>query len=475
MKIAPFLLIFFTGLSFSQNKQLLYGFSEIPQSLLLNPGGKISENKGYFGIPLLSHLHLNIGSSGVSAYDLFADDGIDFNTKLENVVNNMKPEDFFTATQQLEIFSGGFEFGNTHEKSEYLSFGLYQELDFIAYFPKDYAILALEGNQSNINKPFKLDHLSLSADVLSVFHVGYNKKVNSKFTYGVRGKIYSSIANINSVKNKGSFITVPGQNNIYNHVFDLDLEARTSGIASLVDDNSEEDYDENENIKTIRKRLMFGGNLGLGMDLGFTYQITDQLTFDSSLLDIGFIRHSKDVESYKVKDRFVFEGVDPLIVPTEQGQTADEYWTDIEEEFEDLFTVDTTATKYTTWRPVKFNASLNYAFGEKLSEDCNCIMEDSPYLNAVGAQLYAIKRPKSPQLALTAYYYRRLFNGLRVKATYTIDSYSFNNIGLGLSAHLGGANFYLMADNFIEYRNVYNVQSVSLQFGFNYIFNKNED
>ena len=67
---------------FGQNKQLLYGFSEIPQSLLLNPGGEV-KNDWYFGLPLLSHVHVNTGSSGVTVYDLFADNNVDFN---ENVL-----------------------------------------------------------------------------------------------------------------------------------------------------------------------------------------------------------------------------------------------------------------------------------------------------------------------------------------------------------------------------------------------------
>ncbi|WP_346883361.1 DUF5723 family protein [uncultured Algibacter sp.] len=471
MKKSPFLLLFLVSICLSQNKQLLYGFSEIPQSLLLNPGGKV-DNKGYFGIPLLSHLHINAGTSGVTAFDLFADDGVDFNIKVRQAINTIKPEDFFTVTQQLEVFSGGFAFGNSYDKNEYLSFGLYQELDFIAYFPRDFAVLGLEGNESNINRPFRLDHLSFSAEVISVFHLGYNKKVNSKFTYGLRGKIYSSIANISSIKNKGRFITVPGQNNIYNHIFDFDAAVNTSGISSLLDD---ENSDFSEDIKTLRKRVLFGGNLGLGLDLGFTYQIDDQWSFDASVLDLGFINHTKDVENYELKDRYVFEGFDPLFLPSDQGQSAEEFLTDIEEEFEDLFEADTTTSRYVTWRPVKFNASLNYAFGKKRTKDCNCIKDETGYLNAVGAQLYAIKRPKSPQLALTAYYYRRLFKGLRAKMTYTIDSYSFNNIGLGLSAHVGGVNFYVAADNFLQYKNIYNAQSVSLQLGFNYIFNKNED
>ncbi|GAB1856368.1 hypothetical protein MHTCC0001_12030 [Flavobacteriaceae bacterium MHTCC 0001] len=471
IKLVTFLVLIAITLGFSQNKQVLYGFSEIPQSLLLNPGGKVN-NRGYFGIPLLSHIHVNAGSSGISVYDLFADDGRNFNLKLRQAVDGLKPTDFFTATQQLEVFSGGFAFGKTFEQNEYLSFGLYQELDMIMYFPKDFAELALEGNALNIGRPFRLNQISFNADVTSVFHVGYNKKVSPRFTYGVRGKIYSSIANINSTRNKGRFVTIQGENNIYQHIFDLNLEVRTSGIASLVnDDNS----DASNDIKTLRQRMLFGGNLGLGLDVGFTYQMTDQWSFDASLLDLGFVRHSKDIENYEFKDNFVFEGVDPIFPAASGNETADDYWTQIEEDFDELFTADTTNTKYTTWRPVKLNASLNYTFGKQTIEDCDCRFDEGDYLNAIGAQLYAIARPKAPQLALTAYYYRKLFKGLRAKATYTIDSYSFNNIGLGISAHFGGFNMYIMADNFFEYQNIYDAQSVSLQLGLNYIFRKNED
>ncbi len=465
MRKASLLFGLITCLSFSQNKQILYGFSEIPQALLQNPGGKIS-NDWYFGIPLLSHIHVNGGSSGISVYDLFAKDGVDFNVKLQNAVNKMKSTDFFTFNQQLEIFSAGFAMGPSYEKKEYLSFGLYQETDFIAYFPKDIAVLALEGNANNINRRFNLNHVNVNAEVISVLHVGYNKKVNSSFTYGVRGKIYSNIINLNSTNNKGVFVTIPGENNFYNHIFNLDLELRTSGLNSI----TEEDSDFSG--KDLVKRTLLGGNLGLGFDIGFTYNLTKQWSLDASLLDVGFVRHSKDIKNYVVDGVYSFEGINPLFPETDTGQTAEDYWNEVGEDFEDLFELDSTATKYTTWRPVKLNASLNYSFGKKQSEDCNCLKEDNGYLNAVGMQLYAINRPKQPQLALTAYYYRRLFNNLRVKATYTIDSYSFNNVGLGISTHLGGFNFYVMADNFLQYKNIYDAQSVSLQLGFNYIFNK---
>lgn len=457
-----------TCLSFSQNKQLLYGFSEIPQSVMQNPGVQI-QNKGYFGIPFLSHIHVNVGTSGITPYDLFAKDGMAFSDKVENAVNKMKSTDFFTFNQQLELISGGFAFGNGYEKNKYISFGLYQETDFLMYFPKDIAVLALQGNLNHINKPFRFNHINFRAEILSVFHVGYNKKASSKLTYGIRGKIYSSIININATKNAGSFLTTQGTNNFYNHHIDLNLLLQTSGI------NSSDSGDSNFTSTDIRKRLLLGGNLGLGFDVGFTYQLKPQWTIDASLLDIGMIRHSKDVKSYNIEGHYDFEGINPFFPEINSAQTAEDYWNEVIQSFENVTTIDSTSTAYTTWRPLKFNSSLNYAFGKKNDKECNCLIDDIGYQNAIGIQLYAINRPKQPQFAVTAYYYRRLFKNLRLKATYTADSYSLNNLGLGISTHFGGFNFYAMADNFLEYNNIFNAHSISLQLGFNYIFSKNEN
>ncbi|MFB9056416.1 DUF5723 family protein [Mariniflexile ostreae] len=472
MSKVPYLMLLICCLSLAQNKQVLYGFSEIPQALMLNPGGDV-KNDWYFGIPLLSHIHVSAGSSGSSAYDVFADDGVNFNNKLKAAIYSMEANDFLTMNEQLELFSGGFAFGDPYNKNKYLSFGLYKEFDFISYFPKDAAVLAYEGNQNNNNRHFNASHLNVKAEALSVFHVGFQKKVNKQFTYGVRGKVYSSIAHASSTKNKGSFVTQTGENNFYNHIFNLDLELQTSGLASLLDDDNSELKND---IKTLKNRLLFGGNLGLGFDVGFTYKWEDQWTVDGSLLDLGFITHTKDIKNFVLKGTYAFEGVDPFFSESENNQTADEYWNAMEADFEDLFDVERNTTRYTSWRPVKLNASLNYAFGKKRFKACDCLHpQTNEYQNRVGAQLYAIKRPRSTQMALTGYYYRRLFKGLSAKATYTVDPYSFSNVGLGLSAHLGNVNFYLMADNFLAYQNIYNAQSVSLQLGFNYIFKKNED
>ena len=78
--------------------------------------------------------------------------------------------------------------------------------------------------------------------------------------------------------------------------------------------------------------------------------------------------------------------------------------------------------------------------------------------------------PREPLLALTGYYRRRFKKYLEMKATYTIDSFSYKNIGLGLSTTIGKVNLYMMADNLLEYRDISKAKGLSFQLGLNIIF-----
>jgi hypothetical protein len=119
---------------------------------------------------------------------------------------------------------------------------------------------------------------------------------------------------------------------------------------------------------------------------------------------------------------------------------------------------------------LKFYSSFQYSFEEERQTECNCATdEDSWYRSAVGAQLFAMSTPRAPMLALTAYYRRRLLQGLQMKATYTIDSYSYSNIGLGLTTKIGVVNFYALANNLLAYSDLSKANALTFQIGFNII------
>ena len=457
-KLVLIFVLLLTVNCFSQNKQILYNFSSVPQSLLTNPGSDFKYN-WYFGVPLLSGISANIGSSGFSAYDLFANNGVDFNVKLRNVVFSTTRKDQMAINEQLEIFNGGFKIAG-QEKDTYVSFGMYQEFDAFSYVPKDFAILALDGNKDYLGKVFNLGDLNAKAEMVSVFHLGFHKNINKKFILGLRGKIYSSIYNVSSTNNSGYLYTIPSTIGVYEQVIYSQLQLNTSGIAKYDDKG----YDPNV-VKDITKRAFLGGNLGLGFDAGFTYYPKKNVQITASAIDIGFIRHTKEVESLTLKGVYEYKGVIPKF-------NSGESIKNVYQEFKDAIPVDTLYANYTTWRPAKINSSVQFSFDEEIPEDCNC-MDYNPetiYKSAIGAQLFVMTTPRTPLIAFTTYYRRKIFNGLQMKATYTLDSYSYKNIGLGLSSTFGSVNFYVLADNLLEYKDITKTNSLSFQLGFNVIF-----
>jgi hypothetical protein len=58
---------------------------------------------------------------------------------------------------------------------------------------------------------------------------------------------------------------------------------------------------------TLEKKALFGKDLGLGFDLGLTYYPKKNIQFTASILDVGFIKHSKDVETFTYKGYYKYE------------------------------------------------------------------------------------------------------------------------------------------------------------------------
>ncbi len=450
-----------------QNKQLLYDFVEIPQATMINPGME-TDFKWYSGFPALSGVMLQAGSSGISVNDIFANDGLDINDKVrDRAVFGMKPTDELSGTFQMEFLNFGFR---GRDPDIFYSAGIYLEGDAIGYWFRDYAILAFEGNADRLNQRFELGHLKTRGELVNIFHFGVNKKIDRNLIVGGRAKIYSSIFDFNSTKNRGYFVTTEGENNIYASTLNADMELRTSGLQAL------DDAREDDNIAgTAIKRALFGGNLGVGVDVGFTYHLNEQTVLTGSLLDLGFIYHTNATKNYTLKGNATVEGV--VITPEETINPDTDFWEDLVDDIESFVPYEENTQSYVTFRPTKLYASLRYNFGEQVARrgNCECGINAtsnsfrSKYANSVGGQLYMISRPRGPQAALTAFYQRRLGNIMAVKGTYTVDKFSYTNLGLGLNLQLGPVNLYVMADNLLAYRNLADSRYTSFQLGLNII------
>ncbi|SFR64328.1 DUF5723 family protein [Maribacter stanieri] len=461
----------FTLGAIAQNKSVLYDFNEIPRSLSVNPGVE-TDFKWFAGVPLLSGISGYGGSNGISVHDIFADDGVDINVKFrERALNTLTPKDEFSSTIQLEYLTGGFRGDNPNL---FYSFGGYLEFDNITYWPQDYASLIFDGNADQLGRRFDLGDLKTRGSLVNVLHFGVNKKVDRNLTIGGRAKIYSGIVDYSSTSNNGHLSNTEGQNNLIATNLNTDLLLRTSGLQDL-DNASDSDTLTNE----IISRALFGGDLGLGIDVGFTYHLTERITITGSLLDVGFIYHSSDPKSYSLKGNTTVEGIQINVLENFASLDRD-FWQDLVDDIEAEVPFETDTKSYVSFRPTKLYASIRNDFGEPVGkggqQSCDCTAGSSDggelrtkYRNSVGGQLYVINRPRGPQMALTGFYTRRIGNILALKGTYTVDKFSYTNVGLGMNLQAGPVNFYIMADNLLSYNNIADTNYASFQFGLNII------
>lgn len=443
----------------SQNKQVLYGFAELPQTLLLNPGAE-TNYKFHVGIPGLSGVYASAGSSEINLEDLFYVRNT-FEYKLNRALERLEERDFLNVNVQLDILNGGYRYDN----KTYLSFGFYQELDLIGYYPKDIAELLLRGNGAFLNRSFSFSQINYKADVMGVLHAGITRNIDKKLTVGGRVKIYSSAANIQSGDNSGTFTTVLGQNNIYRHYLnDVDITLRSSGVLNA---------DNKFTADNLVGGSLLGGNLGLGIDLGFTYHITPQIEVTGSILDLGFISYSKNIRTGTIKGDFDFDGIN-----FQHDSSNRDYWQELGDDFKARVPRKENTDSYFLWRPTKINAAVKYSFGEIRPKECYTDTHKKYYGNAIGAHLFTILRPLGPQLAATAFFEANVSEKLHAKVTYTLDTYSYtnvgdysySNIGLGLAGTIGKVNLYGTLDNLLKLADLGTANSMSFQFGANIIF-----
>lgn len=447
-----FLILLFLALSFkaiTQNRSVLYDFAEIPQAQLLNPALDFS-NKKHIGVPFLSGLQTEIGFKNFSLFDFFGANSTPFIEKISNLTNRLSSRDFLTINSQIEIINAGFRLN----RRSYLSFGVYQETDAILYFPRDLLAISLDGNV--IDRAYNVSHLNFQADILNVFHVGLSRKMNDKIHLGVRFKLYTSIANAQSKNNSGTLLTTRGTDNLLTNRFDnLNLSLQTAGLP----------IEEGFNNYVLGENLL--NNLGIGLDFGVTKQISSQLKLSASILDFGFISYTKKIENYAVNGSYSFEGTEAVFSDDEDSEP----WQDVLSEFEEELSFSENSSSYISLRPIKINAAIKYGFGKYRSKQCYDNTNKNEYANAVGAQFFSVFRPRGPILALTGFYERMITKNFKTKLTYTLDSFSLSNIGIGASTKIGKVYFYGTIGNLIQFADISKSNNFVAQMGINYIVN----
>ena len=458
----------------AQNMQLLYDFDQLPQNLLLNPGTEVDYDK-HFGVPLLSNLYLDFGSSNKNvSYNSLIKEGEDNSDALRNLYDlGLTPGEVFVFNQQIEVFSGGIRLNNP---KYYLSFGMYQQIDGFSAYPTDFVTLFLNGDDPNrdgrplFDERYSASHVNTAVQMLGVFHIGLNKKVNEKVTLGARLKILSGSFGLETSSNQGTYYlgldrlsTEPYIHNFEN----MNVRLNTSGLLNPFDLSS----DLGEPAELVSDLFFMSGSLGLAADFGFSYQLNENIKITGSLLDIGMTRFNHKLTTVEFEDAVI--ATEDYYLPFEGNEK--DYWQSLNVLGE--IPLESSEKEYVHYRAPKVNASVRYDMKRKVKAE-NSVFRNvradmaSDFLtSSFGVQVFTEFRPGVPLWAITGFYSRELTRFLNTKVTYTIDRFSATNLGLGASVHVKAFNFYVALDNLLALPDSKNSNYQSFQVGMNFIFN----
>lgn len=428
------MLAFTFGRVSAQNSQVLY-FMNLPQNHLVNPALRPS-NSVYIGLPVVSGINLNINNNFVNFSDVIMkgqpkDSIISFlhpGYNVDKFLAKIKDKNSLEPEATFQLLGVGFSVG----KDSYIFLDINDRIEGNFVLPGDLFRLALKGNEGFVGS--KIDLSSLRADMkyYREFGVGISRNYTDKLRIGIKGKLLFGIADA-SIDNNSLGITV---NDDFSHTLNADMSVNMSGPVSVFMDSKHNIdsivFDDNRLNTASGRNDFFSGkkNMGLGLDIGATYDLTDKIVLSAAITDLGFIRWKKDVTNLTAKNQFKFSGLNMLDV-INGSKTIDEVGQDMLDSLKNAFTVSNTKSPFTTYLPFGISFGGSYNVTKKIS------FGFLSYSRIIGKQI---------REALTLSANINLGSSLSTSVSYTAANHRYDNLGAGLALRAGITQFYLLAD-----------------------------
>ncbi|MCX6253204.1 MAG: DUF5723 family protein [Bacteroidia bacterium] len=418
----------------AQNSQVLY-YMNLPQNHLINPALRPS-NKLYIGLPAITGINVNINNNFVNFSDVFmkgqsSDSIISFlhpDYNVDDFLNKIKVKNSLEPEVTVQLFGLGF----TAWKNSYFFLDINDRVDGNVVLPGDLFKLALKGNEGFVGSKIDLSSLRGDLKYYREIGLGFSRNFTNKLRIGVKGKLLFGIAGA-SIKNRSLGITV---NDNYAHALDADLIVNISAPLNVY-------MDADHNIDSIvfdDKRFESGSgiadfilgkkNMGLGLDIGATYDISDKLMVSAAITDIGYIRWKKDVTNIKAKSQFEFSGFDMLDV-INGTKTFEELGKEMVDSLKNSFIVSDSKVPFTTFLPFGVTLGGRYNLTRRFS------LGLLSYSRVIGKQL-------RESMTLSANV--NIGNSLSTSLSYTVANHRFDNLGAGVAFRAGIFQFYLLTD-----------------------------
>ncbi|MFW6369865.1 MAG: DUF5723 family protein [Bacteroidota bacterium] len=310
-------------------------------------------------------------------------------------------------------------------QKSYFTLDYRQRFNTSLSLPGDFLEFLLEWNEDGDVFDFK--HFGVNTRLYQEFGLGVSHEVSKNLTVGGKAKLLFGIADLSTVNNN---LKINTSLENWEITSDFALNASLPYVEVYRNDEGKfDDFDFDadstlEILKTDRSALF--KNVGLAADFGAVYTPISRLTLSASLIDLGFIKWTQSTYNISQNSTFLFDGI---VLDSLQ---SDNFFDQVLDSIADEFQLSNTEDSYNTMLYGKVYLGARYNVTEQFSVG---VLSRSQFLHG----------RINEKLTLSANLYPG--KALSLAFSYSIQNYSYNNLGIGLSSKLGPFNWYMVLDN----------------------------
>jgi hypothetical protein len=444
-----------TGLAaIGQHSQTLYYMERLPQVTSMNPAVQPVSNF-YLGFPVVSNVNLNIGNNTFSYNDLIYESAevgskITFlhpSYNIDNFLSKMNEDNDIFTDLSANIFNIGFRADDS-----YFSIKIQEKSGLRMSYPKDLADILLTGNEDFKGETAHFGNFSILSSHYLEYSFGFSHQVSDELTFGINAKYLNGLGLLKSEDfNLGMYTSEDGDS------ISLTSDISLKGSMPLNVSTDSAGYVENTEFGDMGLSDITA-NPGFAIDFGATYELTDNISFSASVIDLGFINYRNLAHNYNVNGQFSFTGID---VSDEFGSNGEsDPMENLGDSLKEEVKMEYSEQGFLHFLGPKIYAGARYYVGDRLDFG---LLSRTQFYNGRTMQSFTLSANTRP------------IRGFSLTASYSILNNAYNNLGLGVILRLGPFQVYAISDTFSAGLWPHKTKSFNLRFGLNFAFGNNPE
>ena len=379
----------------------------------------------YFGLPVLSGVHLNINNK-FSYNDLVLQEGGTSTVSISNLISELQGRNMGSMHLNMSLFHVGYHI----PKGPAITLFANERVETDLLYPRSLVEFVWEGNGTKLGEEVNIGSTGIVATHFREYGLGASMQVTDQLRVGARLKYLQGFSNVSTPGNFDMTLEVNPQT--YAWIFEgQNAQLRTAGIANGTSYNDVSHF-------------LSPGNTGFAMDLGFEYQVHRYLGFAVSVVDLGYISWNTNIQNRVFQDTtFTYDGVN-----VKDANLFDA----LQDSLLDRFSTTRNSDSYTTFLPVTAYGSVIWKSSDR-----------THFIGSVGSRLI-----QGQVKMLYGGGVRQYFGPFVGSLNVIKMPQQFFNVGAALAVRGGPVQYYLAVDQAINF-SVPDAQALDFRMGLNFM------